>query len=293
LFWGILSPELKAYQRNWELLGGRPVVEWEPNELTPGRRARTRKRDRHHNAGLYAALFLARIQDVCVVEDATDVGPEYEYDLNEFADYSMENDDLERITGQPYLLRVVLSDQSGRELQLHARLSEEYLEVQPNMAVVAILLSTTPTFTTLAALTDLFVPQAACWIGDYPYLDRAEMEHLLATDHVIWDALQAEIQNDDKSDEDVDQSPPVTRMTMDNNEDSAFSSGDNREKQRQQSVENREEPINSNEKEEYYETGLADNYYDDHDNDDDDFDNTDDQTRRRVPIQRRGRRGRR
>lgn len=291
LFWGILSPELKAYQRNWEFLGGRPVVEWEPNELTPRRgRDRHRRNDRHH-AGLYAALFLGRIQDVCVVEDATDVGPEYEYDLNEFADYTMDTDDLERITGQPYLLRVVLSDQSGRELQLHARLSEEYLDVQPNMAVTAILLSTTPTFTTLAALTDLFVPQAACWIGDYPYLDRAEMENLLATDNVIWDALQAEIQNDKENSQEVDQAPPVTRMTM-YHEDSDFATGDNQGRQRQRSVEKREEPLNSNEEEDYYETGSIDNYNDD---DDEGFDDTDeyDQQRRQVPIQRRGRRGRR
>ena len=31
-----------------------------------------------------------------------------------------------------------------------------------------------------------------CWIGDYPYLDRAEMESLLAEDDDIWFALEKE-----------------------------------------------------------------------------------------------------
>jgi hypothetical protein len=106
--------------------------------------------------------------------------------------FSMETDELERYTGQPYLLRVECIDSTGRKLQLHARLSEEYLDLRPGMPVTGILLSTSPRFTRLAALTDLYVPGAACWIGDYPYLDRAEVEALLAEDDEIWDALQAE-----------------------------------------------------------------------------------------------------
>jgi hypothetical protein len=39
-------------------------------------------------------------------------------------------------------------------------------------------------------MTDILVPDAECWIGDYPYLDRAEMESLLAEDEDIWDQLQ-------------------------------------------------------------------------------------------------------
>lgn len=104
----------------------------------------------------------------------------------------MDTDELERYTGQPYLLRVECVDSTGRQLQLHARLSQEYLEVQAGQPVVGILLSTSPRFTRLAALTDLYVPAAECWIGDYPYLDRAEVESLLAEDDEIWETLQAE-----------------------------------------------------------------------------------------------------
>jgi len=201
LFWGVLSPELKAYQRNWEFLGGRPLVDIE-TVLAEGI-------DPQH-AGLYGGLFLGRVADVCVVEDSRD-GPEGEYDLSDFADYTMETDELDRFTGQPYLLRVQCADRQGRALQVHCRLAEEYLRLRPGMPAVTLMLSTSPKFTKLAALTDVYVLPApaavmegdydgseddddnvGCWIGDYPYLHRAEVEALLAEDDELWDALQLE-----------------------------------------------------------------------------------------------------
>ena len=177
-FWGILSPQLKATQRNWEFLGGRQLVDpW-----------KVQGRDADH-AGLYGALYLGFVDDVCVVERSTDTK---EYDLAEFADYTMEKDEMEQYTGEPYLLRVRLRDSKGRELQIHTRMSEEYLDVQPQMPVVAILLSTQRKFEQLAAITDLFVPDADCWIGDYPYLNRAEIQSLLAQDDEVWDSLEQE-----------------------------------------------------------------------------------------------------
>ena len=205
-FWGILSPELKAYQRNWEFLGGRSLVDME-TVLNRGMDPEA--------AGLYGGLFLGRVADVCVVEDAQDT---VEYDLADFADYTMESDELDRYTGQPYLLRVQCADRLGRTLQIHCRLSEEYLDLRPGRPATTLLLSTSPNFTKLAALTDVYVLPAAqqrdakatrlsgyyedeedddaaaagCWIGDYPYLDRAEVEALLAEDDDLWNALQLE-----------------------------------------------------------------------------------------------------
>jgi hypothetical protein len=178
-FWGILSPQFKAAQRNWELLGGRQLVDpWAVD---------TRNSD---HAGLYGALYLGFVDDVCVVEKSTDTR---EYDLSEFTDYTMESDELEQYTGDPFLLRVRLCDSKGRELQIHTRMSEEYLDVKPQMPVVTILLSTRPKFDELAAITDLFVPDADCWIGDYPYLCRNEVQALLAEDDTIWTCLDDEV----------------------------------------------------------------------------------------------------
>ena len=179
VYWAVLSPELKAYQRNWEFFGGRALVD-------PWMTDTSNYLDKN---GLYGALFLGCIGDVCVVEDSN---ANEEFDLSEFGDYRMEDDELERFTGRPYLLRILLQDTTDRELQVHARMSEEYLDLVEGMSCAVILLSTSPEFSELAALTDVFVPEAACWVGDYPYLDRAEMEELFVEDDDIWKALQIE-----------------------------------------------------------------------------------------------------
>jgi len=176
VFWAVLSPELQAYQRNWEFLGGRALVDV---NARPGN-------------GLYSALFLGHISDVCVVEDASD---DVEYDLAEFSDYTMEEDDLEKLSGNPYLLRIRCSDKTGRQLQLHARMSETYVEdgaLSPGTPVTSIVLSKDQSFDRLAAISDLYVPNSSTWIGDYPYLNRNEMEILFMEDDELWDDLQAE-----------------------------------------------------------------------------------------------------
>jgi hypothetical protein len=201
-FWGVLSPDLKSRQRNWEFTGGRALVDpWTVDDY-----------DAEDKQGLYGSLFLGRVDDVCVVEDTTATAQEY--DLDEFMDYTMDKDELEQIAGTPYLLRVRLVDAEERELQVHARLSEEYLDVEAGMPVVAILLSKSQSFSSLAALTDVMIPDADCWVGDYPYLNRVEMEALLADDDELWDNLRSEgrgayakedeLLDDDSSDDDED-----------------------------------------------------------------------------------------
>jgi hypothetical protein len=186
LFWSIFSPQLQAYQRNWELRGGRELVDpWIVAER------KNIFNDDESKQGLYGSLFLGRLEDVCVVEEVSAPASE-EFDLKDFSDYNMESDELERWAGTPYLIRVNAQDLDGRTLQVHARMSEEYVDLEPGLPVVGVMLSTSQRFTTLAALTDIFVPDLGCWIGDYPYLDRAEMEQLLADDDEVWDLLQTQ-----------------------------------------------------------------------------------------------------
>jgi hypothetical protein len=60
------------------------------------------------------------------------------------------------------------------------------------MPVLSILLSTSQKFTSLAALTDFMIPDADAWVGDYPYLNRPEVEARLADDDELWELLQAQ-----------------------------------------------------------------------------------------------------
>ena len=208
--WIILSPELRAYQRNWELRGGRQLVDpWSVPADEP-----------EDKQGLYGGLFLGSIKDVCVVEEATSVE---EYDLDEFLDYTMETDELEKYTGNPYLLRVQMHDKEGRDLQVHSRMSEEYIDLQRGQPILGVLLSKSQKFSTLAALTDFYVPDVSCWIGDYPYLDRNEVERLLAEDDDLWDELELQrVDNDnviDGADDGYSQDIDDERYYNDDEED--------------------------------------------------------------------------
>ena len=177
-FWAILSPDFKARQRNWEFLGGRPMIDpWMVKDLDS------------NEEGLFGSLLLGRIDDVCVVEDA---GAAEEYDLEDFYDYTPEEDENEQIAGTPYLLRLRVSDDEGRELQVHARLLEEYLDIEAGMPATGIVLSTSQSFSSLAALTDIYVPEVGVFVGDYPYLNQNEMEVLFAEDDDLWDILQSQ-----------------------------------------------------------------------------------------------------
>lgn len=184
--WTLLGPEWKAYQRNWELTGGRELVDpWTYSE------------EDEDNRGLYGAFYFGRIQKVCVVEDPVD-SPDLEYDLDEFEGYTMETDEMEKLTGNPYNLRLLVTDDedddgSGRELQIHARMSEEYLDLEAGMPVCTILFSQSQAFESLAAMTDFVVPDAGpCYIGDYPYIDRPILESMLTNDDELWESLRAE-----------------------------------------------------------------------------------------------------
>jgi len=200
IFWPILSPEVKAYQRNWELLAGRPLVDvWmDEDEDIDGDFILSLPENKR---GLYGAYYIATIQDVCVVDDVRATASQ-EYDLVEFSQYTQVRDEMMSITGIPWKLRLRLSDMAGREMQVHCRLSEEYLPIQCGMTAAGVLLSTSRKFTKLAGMTDFCIlnvlyddtdaddddgrqqqrggakttdanVEVVTWVGDYPYLDKA------------------------------------------------------------------------------------------------------------------------
>ena len=174
LFWPILSPEFKAYNRNWELVGGRDLVDvWMDEEDYNSGYYDLLPEDKR---GLYGAYYVAQIEDVCVVDDVR-ASSEEEYDLEEFSGYTMATDELQSVTGLPWKLRLRLLDDEGRGMQVHSRMSEDYLDIQPGMNAVGVLLSTSKKFGKLAGMSDFCILDdvdgvAVSWVGDYPYLDK-------------------------------------------------------------------------------------------------------------------------
>ena len=204
IFWPILSPEFKAYQRNWELVGGRDLVDvWiddEDDDYWSGIPDDKR--------GLYGAYYTAKLDDVCVVDDVRATSDE-EYDLDEFSDYTKTTDELESMTGIPWKLRLRLLDDEGRGMQVHARMSEDYLDLEQGMSVVGVLLSTNKQFDQLAGMTDFLVldeidGSAVAWVGDYPYLPKDEFLRIIENNGVAEELLQEEDYFDEE-DEDYDE----------------------------------------------------------------------------------------
>lgn len=235
VFWPILSPEFKAYQRNWELVGGRDLVDvWmdmddeiSDHDLGGAYNIPEDKR------GLYGAYYVARIEDVSVVDDVRATSDE-EYDLSEFNGYTMASDELESLTGIPWKLRLRLSDEKGRGMQVHSRMSEDYLGIEPGMDVVGVLLSTSRKFDKLAGMTDFCIldtvaldgrdnnqgvaSAAVAWVGDYPYLDKDVFLRKL-NENGITDSLLLDIRdNEGEYDENIPAEEDDVDITNDEQE---------------------------------------------------------------------------
>jgi len=89
-------------------------------------------------------------------------------------------------------------------------MSEEYLDIEEGMPVAAVILSTSRRFKQLAGLTDFCIPDAQCWVGDYPYLDRSEFESSIVRDG-LWDTLLDEGEDDFANFDDGDDRDDVVR----------------------------------------------------------------------------------
>lgn len=211
LFWPILSPEFKAYQRNWELVGGRDLVDVWVDDDDDGYWSGIPENKR----GLYGAYYTAKVDDVCVVDDVRATSDE-EYDLDEFSDYTKTTDELENMTGIPWKLRLRLLDNEGRGMQVHARMSEDYVDLEPGMSVVGVLLSTSKQFDQLAGMTDFLVldevdGSTITWVGDYPYLPKDEFLRIIEKNGVADELLDLPDDDEYFDDEDDDSNDEVEK----------------------------------------------------------------------------------
>ena len=73
---------------------------------------------------------------------------------------------------------VVAADEEGRELSVEAPFDPAFESLVPGMACEALVFGRGD-FSRLHGASDLFVPEADCWVGPYPYLDRSEFRRFL------------------------------------------------------------------------------------------------------------------
>jgi hypothetical protein len=145
------------------------------------------------------------VKKVAVVESS--LSPEEdEFDIRDFYDYTMEQDENEIATGIPWMLRLLVEDRSGRNMQVHARMSEDYVNIREGMPCASILLSTDRNFNVLSGLTDFYIPDARCCVGDYPYLDKLNFGRILEERGLldVFDEEDQRLNAEENDDEEVE-----------------------------------------------------------------------------------------
>jgi len=73
---------------------------------------------------------------------------------------------------------LVAEDEEGRELRTTAPFEDQYAQVCSGMSCEAVVFSADD-FETIYSTSEMFVPEAAVWVGPYPYLDHSEFRRFL------------------------------------------------------------------------------------------------------------------
>lgn len=101
-------------------------------------------------------------------------------------------------------------------MQVHARMSEDYVDLEPGMSVVGVLLSTSKQFDQLAGMTDFLVldevdGSTITWVGDYPYLPKDEFLRIIEKNGVADELLDLPDDDEYFDDEDDDSNDEVEK----------------------------------------------------------------------------------
>ena len=74
---------------------------------------------------------------------------------------------------QEFLI-VKIEDENGRDLEVITQWKDDYKRLRPQMRCEAAIASPDEAYGALTMVTEVRVPAAQAWIGDYPYLNRAK-----------------------------------------------------------------------------------------------------------------------
>ncbi|GAB5029566.1 Hypothetical protein NocV09_00101810 [Nannochloropsis oceanica] len=80
---------------------------------------------------------------------------------------------------RPEAMVMCVEDEEGRKLRVYAPVLPSYKRVRPGMRCEGLVLSETPEFEELLGVSDLFVPAAGAWVGEYPYIDKVPFKAFL------------------------------------------------------------------------------------------------------------------
>jgi len=74
------------------------------------------------------------------------------------------------LKGRRFMLKLELEDEDGRLLQVRAPLHDRHADVMEGQLGLALMISEDPSFSTIERVSDVFIPAAQTWAGEYPYV---------------------------------------------------------------------------------------------------------------------------
>lgn len=109
----------------------------------------------------YSGFFRGRVLDVFVTEEL--IGKEETVN---------NRGDLVIVENRESTLNLEVGDETGFTTEIQVPLRREHNAIAPNQIVEMIVLSNKPDLSTIARVTDVFIPSRNLWVSDYPYLQR-------------------------------------------------------------------------------------------------------------------------
>lgn len=109
----------------------------------------------------YSGFFRGRVLDVFVTEEL--IGKE---------ETVSNRGDLVIVENRESRLNLEVGDETGFTTEIQVPLRREHNAIAPNQIVEMIVLSNKPDLSTIARVTDVFIPSRNLWVSDYPYLQR-------------------------------------------------------------------------------------------------------------------------
>jgi len=109
----------------------------------------------------YSGFFRGRVLDVFVTEEL--IGKE---------ETVSNKGDLVIVENRERRLNLEVGDETGFTTQVQAPLRREHQVITPGQVAEMVVLSNRPDLSTIAKVTDVYIPTQNLWVSDYPFLQR-------------------------------------------------------------------------------------------------------------------------
>ncbi|MES1022429.1 phosphate ABC transporter permease [Gloeocapsa sp. BRSZ] len=109
----------------------------------------------------YSGFLRGRVLDVYITEEL--IGTEETVN---------NKGDLVIVENRERRINVEVGDETGFTTQIQVPLRRSHQDIVPNQIAEMVVLSTRPDLSSIAKVTDIYIPSRNLWVSDYPYLQK-------------------------------------------------------------------------------------------------------------------------